>query len=149
MTAYTVNGTSTASRPDILSWLDGVRPTGNGWKAKCPAHDDQHPSLSIDVGEDSRTLVHCFAGCTAEEVVRAIGMTMENLMPGANGHRKSNSESAGTIVATYDYRPLTARWSIRSFGKLPRVSTSAGPILPAAGSTTWKASNECSFVCRN
>jgi hypothetical protein len=29
----------------ILSRLNGVKPCGNGWKALCPAHDDQKQSL--------------------------------------------------------------------------------------------------------
>jgi len=31
----------------ILSRLQGVTRNGDGWKALCPAHDDQTPSLSI------------------------------------------------------------------------------------------------------
>ena len=36
----------------ILDRLDGVRPTGDGrWIARCPAHDDRSPSLSIREAE--------------------------------------------------------------------------------------------------
>jgi DNA primase len=31
--------------------------SGNGWIAKCPAHDDHKPSLSIDEGADGRALI--------------------------------------------------------------------------------------------
>jgi hypothetical protein len=37
----------------LLARLEGVRPAGDGrWYARCPAHDDKSPSLSIrDTGE--------------------------------------------------------------------------------------------------
>jgi putative DNA primase/helicase len=41
--------------------LDG-RKTGAGWTARCPAHEDGTPSLSITQA-GARVLVHCFAGC--------------------------------------------------------------------------------------
>jgi putative DNA primase/helicase len=41
-------------------------PSGNGWVAKCPCHDDRKPSLSIKEGEDGRLLMNCFAGCGCE-----------------------------------------------------------------------------------
>lgn len=49
--------------------------------AHCPAHDDKKQSLSVKQG-DKRALVHCFAGCTAEAVVTALGMTLADLFDG-------------------------------------------------------------------
>ena len=47
--------------------------TWRGYNAmcRCPAHQDGTPSLSIRQGHDG-ILVHCFAGCTAEDVLREI-----------------------------------------------------------------------------
>ena len=42
-----------------------------GGMCRCPAHDDQTPSLSIRPGE-RRLLFHCFAGCGAGSVIRAL-----------------------------------------------------------------------------
>ena len=42
-----------------------------GGMCLCPAHDDRTPSLSVRPGRD-RLLLHCFAGCTAEAVLRAL-----------------------------------------------------------------------------
>jgi putative DNA primase/helicase len=42
------------------------------WMARCPGHPDRNPSLSISVGQDGRTLVHCFAGCSQEDVIEAL-----------------------------------------------------------------------------
>ena len=57
-----------------------VRQTGAGrWIARCPAHNDKGPSLPIRELEDGRVLLHCFAGCSAESVLDAIGMTFSDL----------------------------------------------------------------------
>jgi hypothetical protein len=46
----------------IARALNGRR-CRNGWSARCPAHDDHNPSLSITEDRDGRVLLHCFAGC--------------------------------------------------------------------------------------
>jgi hypothetical protein len=48
------------------------------WSARCPAHDDRTPSLSISLTRD-RLLVHCHAKCKTEAVVRAVGLEMSDL----------------------------------------------------------------------
>ena len=50
----------------------GGRPQGNGWVARCPAHDDKTPSLSIADGESGTLLVHCLAGCSQAAVIEAL-----------------------------------------------------------------------------
>lgn len=49
----------------------GGRKVGQGWAARCPAHDDQNPSLSI-CDADGKVLVHCHAGCAQSEVISAL-----------------------------------------------------------------------------
>lgn len=49
----------------------GGRWTANGGLCRCPAHEDRTPSLSVRPGR-TRLLLHCFAGCSAEEVLRAL-----------------------------------------------------------------------------
>ena len=66
----------------LLSRLDGVKKTGNGeWVARCPAHQDRAPSLSIKEAADGRVLIHDFAGCTALEVLDALGLAFTDLFP--------------------------------------------------------------------
>jgi hypothetical protein len=89
---------------EFLDRLDRVRKCASGWMARCPAHDDRHPSLSIREN-DGRILVHCFAGCPVDAVVAAIGLEMRDLFadvrttPGewrATGQRWSgNPHSSG------------------------------------------------------
>jgi hypothetical protein len=60
-----------------------ARRTGAGrWQAKCPAHPDLNPSLSIAEGRDGRTLVHCWAGCALDAVLAAMGLSMSDLFVG-------------------------------------------------------------------
>jgi CHC2 zinc finger len=46
---------------DVLERFEGVRRSGRGWTARCPAHNDHRPSLSIAAGREGRILLHCFA----------------------------------------------------------------------------------------
>jgi hypothetical protein len=65
----------------ILGRLDGVRRSGRGWVAKCPAHADRSPSLSIAEGDEGRTLVRCFGGCDVTDVLAALGLNLRDLFP--------------------------------------------------------------------
>jgi putative DNA primase/helicase len=47
----------------------GGRKAGGGWMARCPAHDDRTPSLSIHDAGDGKVLVRCHAGCVQEQVI--------------------------------------------------------------------------------
>lgn len=106
------------SAADLAQALGGKR-VGKGFMAACPAHDDRNPSLSIDDG-DKRTVVHCQAGCSQEEVIDAL--RGRGLWPATNGHSHAKvrartwrtggsgeratgpqKASLGQIVATYDY----------------------------------------------
>lgn len=89
---------------NILDRLEGTRPSGNGkWAARCPAHEDEHASLSISRGDDGRVLLHCHAGCSPIQVCKAMGMGLSALFP-PNTKRRARAGGSGRIVATYDYR---------------------------------------------
>ena len=64
----------------LLTRLDGVRKSGNGWAARCPAHDDSEPSLRIEERGET-VLLHCFAGCATEDVLAACGATWADIYP--------------------------------------------------------------------
>ena len=70
------------SASELLDRLEKVRRTGTGrWTACCPAHSDRHPSLALRELDDGRVLLHCFAECSAHEVVSAVGMDLSDLFP--------------------------------------------------------------------
>jgi putative DNA primase/helicase len=63
----------------ILTRLKNVHRNGRGAASCCPAHDDRSPSLSICEGADGRILLKCFAGCSPEAIVAALGLQMSDL----------------------------------------------------------------------
>jgi len=52
--------------------LGGKQKPGGGWMCRCPAHDDKEPSLSIDLGDNLRPVVKCWAGCSNQDVISAL-----------------------------------------------------------------------------
>lgn len=70
------------SATDLIDRLEHCRRTGDGeWVARCPAHNDRSPSLSIRELSDGRTLVHCHAGCGALDVLTSVGLDWGALFP--------------------------------------------------------------------
>jgi hypothetical protein len=56
---------------EIIARALGGQKAGGGFTARCPAHDDRNPSLSIrDV--DGKVLVRCHAGCEQMHVIAAL-----------------------------------------------------------------------------
>src|SRR5262245_45025743 len=65
----------------LLARLADARKAGNGWSARCPAHDDRRASLSIAQGDDGTALVKCHAGCDTVAILAAVGMKLTDLFP--------------------------------------------------------------------
>jgi hypothetical protein len=66
---------------DNLPELLNARRTGaDKWQARCPAHEDKNPSLSI-ARRDGNWLIHCFGGCAVENVLHAVGLTWQDVLP--------------------------------------------------------------------
>jgi putative DNA primase/helicase len=66
---------------DTIAKALGGRKAGGGWMARCPAHKDREPSLSIHDGDGGKVLVRCQAGCPQEQVIatlRSRGLWTEN-----------------------------------------------------------------------
>ena len=86
----------------LLSRLERVRANRNGtWVARCPAHDDRSPSLSIATGDDGKVLLHCFAGCGAADVVESVGLELSNLFPETHdwkGQRRSRVDYKALVT---------------------------------------------------
>ena len=119
------------THPVILERLRGVQRAGTGWIAYCPAHDDKNKrSLSVGMGDDGRTLVNCLArGCTADAIVRAVGMELRDLAPTTNGR----PEPSGRIVIAYNYTDGAGRLLFQVVRFEPKTLNSAGRTAAAAG----------------
>lgn len=136
------------STNQLLDRLEGVKSTGAGrWIARCPAHDDRSPSLTIRETDDGMTLVKCWAGCEFSEIVRAAGLQPSDLFPtkplptGAHsqrGHRRPFP--AADILAAVSHEALFVALSARDLASgvvlsgaaIARLFTAGGRLLAAA-----------------
>lgn len=74
---------------EILSRLDHVSESGDGWSARCPDHADSRPSLSISVDQDGKILVCCHRGCDFEDIVQSAGMLVSEMFESAPSTRSA------------------------------------------------------------
>lgn len=66
----------------MLSRLKKVRRSSpDSFMACCPAHDDRNPSLSIKDTGGGKILLNCLAGCEKLDILGALGMDWEDIMP--------------------------------------------------------------------
>ncbi|MDP9366716.1 MAG: DNA primase, partial [Chloroflexota bacterium] len=87
----------------VVSRLKGVKRSGQGFSALCPAHGDHSNSLSVREDENGVVWIKCFAGCAKEEILQALNLTWSDLYP--EEHDDHGAPRAGRrIVAAYDYR---------------------------------------------
>ncbi|HTV75695.1 MAG TPA: hypothetical protein VMD57_01765, partial [Candidatus Baltobacteraceae bacterium] len=114
-----------------MSLLQGVTRNGDGWIAKCPAHDDQNPSLSIRQGDDGRTLLKCFAGCTADSICAALNLTTADLFDGDSKRVQRH------IVATYPYHDAGGKLLFEVVRFDPKDFRQRRPDATALGGWTW------------
>lgn len=63
---------------DILPLLKNVENHGDYYTARCPAHGDEHSSLSVKFVE-GKVLLKCHALCKTEDIVSKLGLSMSDL----------------------------------------------------------------------
>ena len=105
----------------LLSCLDRVKQTKpDSWMACCPAHADRSASLSIRETDQGTILVHCFAGCSVDEVIGAAGISIDDLFPPRPVHHGKPER-----------RPFPAADVLRAIGFEALVVAAAGVSLLA------------------
>ena len=110
----------------LLARLESVRSTGRGrWLARCPAHEDRSPSLSIAEGDDGRTLINCFSGCGAAEIVAAVGLELSDLFPPRPG-------ASGDVTARDGHRQARLRCGLTASEAVALLARDAGTVALAA-----------------
>ena len=83
---------------DLDAKLDKSKRSGDTLMARCPAHEDTIPSLSVTIGDnDDCVILKCFGGCMTEDVVAALGWEMRDLFAATSSRRASGS------LQTYDW----------------------------------------------
>lgn len=63
---------------ELLDRFDRVRRSGERWTARCPAHEDRKPSLSISSG-DKGWLIKCWAHCEFRDIVTTAGLEPQRM----------------------------------------------------------------------
>jgi len=112
---------------DILQRLDKVRGISPNWSARCPAHDDKNPSLSIKETQDGTVLLHCHARCATEDVVSKLGLKMSDLY-------SDNTNPAKSLIEAYSYEDALGNESYQVL----RYSDKSFPIRQPDGHGGWK-----------
>ena len=88
---------------DTLAKALGGRRAGGGWMARCPAHDDRDPSLSIRDGANGQVLVRCHAGCSQRQVIAAL--RTHGLWPAGAPHRSHRPAGRAVVTERLDRDP--------------------------------------------
>lgn len=93
--------------PALGDQLEAIRPAGEGWTARCPAHPDRNPSLSVTPHPDGKVLIHCHTGCTPDAILQAVGLTWTDLSPIDRDDERETWTPHGPAVAVYPYTDET------------------------------------------
>ena len=80
-------------KAEAIAQALGGHKVGSIWMARCPAHDDRKPSLSVDEARDGKVLVCCHTGCEQDAVIFALRAR------GLWERRRSRATSRGTDAA--------------------------------------------------
>lgn len=96
---------TTAPIDNVLARLEKVYQRQPGqYSACCPgpshAHGDKTPSLSIRETDEGAVLIHCFGGCTVQEVVAALGLEMTDLFPPSEKSGREPRRTPRLLTAT-------------------------------------------------
>ena len=110
-----------ASIAQLVAQLEDVRANGLGYKARCPAHDDRSPSLSINPGNKG-WLIHCHAGCHISDILAHVGLRVADLF----------YDSTGGVANTADsgLRSLIRRTTPHDIWRLERFDDVAWAMWP-------------------
>jgi hypothetical protein len=86
---------------EIVHALSGLKQAGNGQTAKCPAHDDRHNSLSVKRAEDGKTILHCHAGCSVNQICSALGIEIRDLF---DNQQIASRKEEWRVLESYQYK---------------------------------------------
>ena len=84
----------------FISKFTDPKKSGTNWIAKCPAHNDQNPSLSISEGDGGRILLKCHAGCTFDAIAKALEIPQSELIGDDKARQR---KPRATLTKTYSY----------------------------------------------
>lgn len=107
-----------------------------GFVARCPAHDDDKPSLKISDGDNGKPVVFCHAGCTQESVIDAL--KGRGLWP-----EPPKREPKAVVVKSYEYHDHKTGELVMVVDRLePKSFRQRRPDPERPGQWTWSVSAE-------
>lgn len=110
----------------------GCHPRGQEHQfcARCPAHQDRNPSLSVKEGDDGRVLLHCHAGCDSAEIVGAVGLRLADLFV--------SKQAAQEHETVYDYMDEEGQLLFQVVRRPGKKFAQRRPDPEAPGRFSWK-----------
>lgn len=88
----------------LLPRLEGIKKSGSGYMARCPAHDDSTASLSVSPGRDHPVVLNCHAGCDRDVILDKLGLMWEDLCKPREGEPREEAWTPyGPAEAVYPY----------------------------------------------
>ncbi len=137
-----------AAIDNLLPRLNGLRQTApDRWIARCPAHDDRGPSLSVRA-VDGKVLLRCFAGCTWIDICGALGIGTRELFDDRREWRPSqpaNRVPAEDILALVDEDVLAASIVAADFLAHRTISEADWDLLAVAARRLGRAAREIQY----
>lgn len=117
---------------DVVSRLEGAKAAANGsWSARCPAHEDGSPSLSVRAGDHGGVIVKCHAGCSFDEVCAALGYEPRQLC----GPRSGEVCAPGGRREPQEQRPPKKR---RIHGTVAEAQAAALASVRSTRGVDWR-----------
>ncbi|HEV2378697.1 MAG TPA: DnaB-like helicase C-terminal domain-containing protein [Terriglobia bacterium] len=113
---------------------------GATWVARCPAHADRTPSLTITATTD-RILLKCFAGCSTDSILAKIGLKLSDLF------LSNNWNSLGGAEAVYPYLDETGALLFEVLRFPGKKFLQRRPGMPETG-LEWVFHLKCDRDCK-
>ena len=105
---------------EVLSYFNVKKQMTEGSaQCICPAHRDDHASLTISE-DNGRILVHCHAGCNTTDILNAVGLKMQDLFEDAQTQQQQGrpepwityleSREGAKVERAYHFKDLQGRY---------------------------------------
>lgn len=103
--------------------------------ARCPAHEDHNPSLSV-ARRDGTVLIKCHAGCSTADVLAALKLAPADLFDEKKPKPATERTNGPRIAATYDYTDESGALLFQVVRYVPKDFRQRRP--DGRGGWTWR-----------
>src|SRR5580698_9006520 len=110
-----------------LELLSARKLSDGQYSARCPAHNDSNPSLSIREGDDGKVLFYCHAGCSFEKVRDAVRKRVLTEGLTVSEYEVMKGFPPGYLQA--EWRAENIHWQNRPAVALPYIESLKNPTI--------------------